>query len=104
MFVQASLVNTNLAAGVPGSTTNPIIAGMVLGGATPLAPAACPTASPCWQLLAPGFIVDPNGSGPGVPTLVPPNAIFVRSSLGGTASTAAILALPCAPTKRVTCQ
>ncbi|WP_299794886.1 hypothetical protein [Ramlibacter sp.] len=104
MFVQATLVNTNLSPGVPGSTSNPIVASMVLGGATPIAPAVCPTSSPCWQLLAPGFIVDPTGNGSGQPSLVPPNEIFIRSSLGGTTSTAAILALPCAPTKRVTCQ
>ena len=64
----------------------------------------CPTSAPCWQLIAPGFIVDPAGSGTGTPTLVPPTTITVRSSLGGTATTNAITVLNCIPTRRLTCQ
>ena len=102
--MDAALVNANLAPGLPGSPGNPIISGMVLTANTPATGAVCPTADPCWQLLAPGFIVDPTGNGSGQPSLVAPDEIFVRSSLGGTTSTAAIVALPCSPTKRVTCQ
>jgi hypothetical protein len=71
---------------------------------SPAAPAACPTAAPCWQLLAPGYIIDPAGqNGNGIPTQVPPTTISVRSSLGGTNTTNAITALACVPTKRTTC-
>jgi hypothetical protein len=104
MFMTASLVNANLAPGVPGSTGNPISVGMVLAGNTPAAPAVCPTSEPCWQLIAPGFIVDPTGSGYGGPVLVPPTAITIRSSLGGAITTNAIVVLDCIPTRRLTCQ
>jgi hypothetical protein len=104
MFMTATLVNGSLAANVPGSTANPITMGMVLAGNNPAAPFVCPTNDPCWQLIAPGFIVDPNGNGTGVPTLVPPTQVTVRSSLGGTATTNTIVVLPCIPTRRLTCQ
>jgi hypothetical protein len=104
MFMTASLTNANLAPGVPGSTANPIVTGMVLAGNPPLAGVICPGVEPCWQLIAPGYIVDPTGNGSGVPTLVPPTQITVRSSLGGTITTNAIVVLPCIPTRRLTCQ
>ena len=104
MFMTATLVNANLAPEVPGSTANPISVGMVLAGNTPAAPVVCPTSAPCWQLIAPGFIVDPNGNGTGFPTLVPPTQIRIRSSLGGGITTNAIVVLDCIPTRRLTCQ
>ena len=89
---------------MPGSTANPIISGMVLAGNTPAAPAACPTAEPCWQLNAPGYIVDPVGFfGAGIPTLVPVTEITVHSSFGGMLTTNAIVKLGCIPTTRVIC-
>ncbi|MBA2961838.1 MULTISPECIES: hypothetical protein [Ramlibacter] len=104
MFMTASLVNAGLQPGVPGSVDNPINVGMVLAGNSPAAPAVCPTTEPCWQLLAPGFIVDPQGAGGnGIPTLVPPTQITVRSSYGGKATTTAITTRACVPTRRLTC-
>jgi hypothetical protein len=104
MFMTAGLMNANLAPGVPGSSANPIFVSLVLAGNTPAAPAVCPTQDPCWQLIAPGFIVDPSGNGTGFPTLVPPTEIVIRSSLGGAIATNAITALDCIPTRRLTCQ
>jgi hypothetical protein len=104
MFMVATLTNANLRADVPGSTTNPITTELVLASNSPAAPTACPSAAPCWQLLAPGYIVDPSGqNGNGIPTLVPPTLISVRSSLGGLAATETITVLPCFPKKRVSC-
>jgi hypothetical protein len=104
MFMDATLVNAGLAPGVPGSTANPIVSGMVLVSNTPATGAVCPTADPCWQLLAPGYIVDPTGNGIGQPSLVPPTTISVRSSQGGRASTNTITVLNCIPTRRRSCQ
>jgi hypothetical protein len=106
MFVVATLWNDNLPPEIPGSAANPISSEMVQvsnsllrGGAT-----VCPNTAPCWQLSAPGYIVYPGGqNGNGIPTLVPPTGVSVRSSLGGTALTNTILLLPCRPTVRVTC-
>ena len=104
MFMVAKLFNVALAPAVPGSAANPISSEMVQVANSPASPAACPTAAPCWQLLAPGFIVDPAGqNGNGIPTLVPPTTISVRSSLGGTATTSTIALRPCVPAKRVSC-
>ncbi|GAB3661304.1 hypothetical protein [Ramlibacter alkalitolerans] len=103
MFMQATLVNDTLPAGTPGSTANPITSEMVLTGNSPAAAGVCPTNDPCWQLIAPGFIVNPAGNGSGVATLVPPTTISVRSSLGGTATTAAIAIKPCLPSRRLVC-
>ena len=104
MFMEATFSNATLPAGIPGSSANPITSGMVLVSNTP-AVAVCPTIDPCWNLLAPGFIIDPTGGGTGVATLVPPTTISVRSSRGGTATVtgAAITTLACVPTRRQTC-
>ena len=104
MFMEATLTNDLLPAGIPGSTLNPIVSSMVLAGNTP-AGIICPTADPCWQLLAPGFIVDPTGGGTGVATLVPPTTMSVRSSRGGTATVTggAINTLACVVTRRQSC-
>lgn len=104
MFMVATFSSSQLAAGVPGSTTNPISTSMVLAANSPATPAVCPTAAPCWQLIAPGYIVDPTGiSGNGVPTLVPPTQITVHSSLGGIATTSNIVIRACIPGKRQAC-
>lgn len=104
MFMVATLSNAALPPTVPGSTANPIQSEMVQVANSPATPAACPTAAPCWQLLAPGYIIDPFGqNGNGIPTLVPPTTVSVRSSRGGTATTNTITALPCRPARRVTC-
>jgi hypothetical protein len=104
MFMVATLSNAAVAAAVPGSTANPISSEMVQVANSPATPAACPTAAPCWQLLAPGYIIDPAGqNGNGIPTLVPPTTISVRSSLGGTSTTNTITVLPCRPARRTTC-
>jgi hypothetical protein len=65
----------------------------------------CPTNDPCWQLIAPGFIVNPAGNGSGVASLVPPTTINFRSSLGGTATAdaATITIKPCVPSRRLVC-
>ncbi|HXE49609.1 MAG TPA: hypothetical protein VN663_14615 [Ramlibacter sp.] len=104
MFMVATFSNSNLADNIPGSAANPISVEMVQTSNTPTAPTTCPTAAPCWMLLAPGFIVDPTGVyGSGVPLLVPPTQITVHSSLGGINSTSAITFIGCVSTKRVTC-
>lgn len=104
MFMVATLSNAALAPTVPGSTANPISSEMVQVSNSPSTPAVCPTAAACWQLLAPGYIIDPAGqNGNGIPTLVPPTTISVRSSLGGTNTTSTIKLLPCRPARRTTC-
>ncbi|MFC5522006.1 hypothetical protein [Polaromonas jejuensis] len=103
MFMVATLSNANLPPTVPGSSALPISSEMVQVGNSPATPAVCPTAAKCWQLLAPGFIIDPAGqNGNGIPTLVPPTTISVRSSLGGTATTNTITSRPCVPVARPT--
>jgi hypothetical protein len=104
MFMVATLFNVALPPGVPGSAANPITSELVQVSNSPATPAACPTAAPCWQLLAPGFIIDPAGQNDnGIPTLVPPTFISVRSSLGGTAATGTILLRPCVSGRRTVC-
>jgi hypothetical protein len=105
MFVQATFFNDTLPAGIPGSASNPISADMVLAGNSPALPGVCPTNDPCWQLIAPGFIVNPAGNGSGVASLVPPTTINFRSSLGGTATAdaATITIKPCVPSRRLVC-
>ena len=101
MFMVATLWNAALAPTVPGSLHNPISSEMVLVSNSPSTPGVCPTTAPCWQLLAPGYIIDPFGQNAnGIPTLVPPTTISVRSSLGGTATTSTITSRPCVPDPR----
>jgi hypothetical protein len=107
MFMTATLVNDTLPPGVPGSTTNPITSGMILAPNTAVNLGVCPTDAPCWQLIATGLIVNPAGqNGNGIPTLVPPTLITLRSSLGGVASTDATTPIAiknCVPKRRVSC-
>ena len=104
MFMVATLSNNTLLPGVPGSTANPINAGMVQVSNSPSTPNVCPSAAPCWQLLAPGYIVSPAGqNGKNTPTLVPPTVIWVHSSMGGINATSSITVLNCVPGKHVTC-
>ena len=105
MFMVATLSNSALGAAVPGSTANPISSDMVQVANSPASPRVCPPGlAPCWQLLAPGYIIDPAGqNGNLIPTLVPPTTIEVRSSLGGFSTTSTIKVLPCVPAGRTTC-
>jgi hypothetical protein len=104
MFMVATLWNDAMPPNFPGSAANPISSEMVLVANSPASPTVCPTTAPCWQLLAPGYIVYPPGqNGNGIPTLVPPTLITVRSSLGGTAITGTIVVRNCVPGRRVTC-
>jgi hypothetical protein len=106
MFVTATISNNTLADTVPGSTANPIVANMILTGNSPATPGVCPTNDQCWGLILDGVIVNPAGrTGNGVPFLVPPTTITVRSSLGGTATANAdtIVLKQCVPSRRLSC-
>jgi hypothetical protein len=103
MFMTATITNSWMTPSAPGGVDNPIVAQMVLVSNT-AGGIVCPTSAPCWNLSAPGFIIDP-GIGPFPPSLVPPTSIVVRSSRGGTASIvdAAIKQVACVATKRLVC-
>ena len=106
MFMVATLWNNLLPPEMPGSAANPISSEMVLVSNSMARGAAtiCPTSDPCWQLDAPGYIVyAPGQNNNGIPTMVAPTSISVRSSLGGTAFTSAIRTLACRPGGRVGC-
>jgi hypothetical protein len=104
MFMTATVSNSWMTPGAPGSVDNPIVAQMIQVTNTVADPALCPTKNPCWQLSAPGFIIDP-GVAPFLPEFVPPTEIVVRSSKGGTATVtdAGIRQLTCLSTKTFTC-
>jgi hypothetical protein len=104
MFMTATIVNNWMTAGAPGSVDNPIVAQMMQVTNTLADPALCPTSAPCWNLSAPGFIIDP-GVAPFPPSLVPPTSIVLRSSRGGTASIvdAAIRQIACVSTLKFSC-
>ena len=104
MFMTATITNSWMTPGAPGSVDNPIVAQLVQVTNTPADPATCPSTAPCWNLSAPGFIIDP-GVAPFPPSLVPPTNILVRSSRGGSASIAdaAIKQISCVSTLKFTC-
>jgi hypothetical protein len=104
MFMTATVSNSWMTPGAPGSIDNPIVAQMVQVTNSVAAPGVCPTSNPCWQLAATGFIIDP-GVAPFVPEFVPPTEIVVRSSKGGiaTVTDAAIRQIVCQSTKTFTC-
>ena len=104
MFMTATITNSWMTAGAPGSVDNPIVAQLVQVSNTPTDPGTCPTSAPCWNLSAPGFIIDP-GVAPFPPSLVPPTTIVVRSSRGGSATVtdAAIRQIACVSTLKFTC-
>ena len=104
MFMTATVSNSWMTPGAPGSVDNPIVAQMIQVTNSFADPALCPTSNPCWQLSAPGFIIDP-GVAPFLPEFVPPTEIVVRSSKGGTATVtdAGIRQITCISTKNFTC-
>jgi hypothetical protein len=104
MFMTATITNSWMTPTAPGGVDNPIVAQLVPISNTPAEPALCPTAAPCWNLSAPGFIIDP-GVAPFPASLVPPTSIVVRSSRGGTATVVdgAIRQITCVSTTKFTC-
>ena len=66
MFMTATITNNWMTPSAPGGIDNPIVAQMVLLSNTLAEPTLCPTAAPCWNLNAPGFIIDPGGAVPGL--------------------------------------
>ena len=104
MFMTATITNSWMTPSAPGGVDNPIVAQLTLVSNTPAEPGLCPSIAPCWNLSAPGFIIDP-GVPPFPPSLVPPTSIVVRSSRGGVASVtdAAIRQIACVSTTKFTC-
>lgn len=104
MFMTATISNSWMTPTAPGGVDNPIVAELVQLANTAAEPTLCPTSAPCWNLSAPGFIIDP-GFGPFPPSLVPPTTIVVRSSRGGTATVTgtAIKQIACVSTLKFTC-
>jgi hypothetical protein len=104
MFMTATVSNSWMTPGAPGSIENPIVAQMVQVTNSVADPRVCPTSNPCWQLAATGFIIDP-GVAPFLPEFVPPTEIVVRSSKGGIATVAdtAIRQITCQSTTKFTC-
>ena len=104
MFMTATITNSWMTPTAPGGIENPIVAQLVQVSNTPAEPLLCPTSAPCWNLSAPGFIIDP-GVPPFPPSLVPPTTIVVRSSRGGTVtvSDAQIRQIACVSTTKFTC-
>jgi hypothetical protein len=100
----ATISNSSMTPTAPGGVDNPIVAELVQLANTAAEPTLCPTSAPCWNLSAPGFIIDP-GFGPFPPSLVPPTTIVVRSSRGGTATVTgtAIKQIACVSTLKFTC-
>jgi hypothetical protein len=91
MSMTATFWNKDLAAGLPGSASNPITAPLDLVRDLPGQPPVCGTALPCFSAALVSVIVKPGSfSTPSV--FVAPTTIVVKSSLGGsaTASGAAI--------------
>jgi hypothetical protein len=91
MSMTATFWNANIAAGLPGSASNPMTSPLSLVKDLPGQPPVCATALPCFSAALVGTIVDP-GISSAVSVFVPPTTIVVNSSLGGsaTASGAAI--------------
>jgi len=77
--------NANIAAGAPGSATNPITAPMDLVTNVPGQPPVCLTALPCFTASLVSVIADP-GSSTAVRAFVPPTTVTVNSTLGGSAT------------------
>lgn len=104
MFMTATISNSWMTPTAPGGVENPIVAQLVQVSNSLAEPTLCPSSAPCWNLSAPGFIVDP-GVAPFLPELVPPTLIEVRSSKGGTASVAegAIRLIACQATTKFNC-
>ncbi len=104
MFMTASISNSWMTPAAPGGVDNPIVAQLVQVSNSAAEPTRCPSSAPCWNLSAPGFIIDP-GVAPFLPSLVAPTSIVVRSSKGGTASVidAAIRQIACVSTVKFTC-
>ena len=85
MSMTATFWNQDLAAGLPGSASNPITAPLDLVKDLPGQPPVCGTALPCFSAALVGLIVNPR-MWPAVPVFVPPTTIVVKSSLGGSAT------------------
>ena len=104
MFMTATVSNSWMTPGAPGSIENPIVAQMVQVTNSVADPRVCPTSNPCWELAATGFIIDP-GVAPFLPEFVPPTEIVVRSSKGGiaTVTDTAIRQITCQSTTKFTC-
>jgi hypothetical protein len=85
MSMTATFWNRDLAAGLPGSASNPITAPLDLVKDLPGQPPVCGTALPCFSAALVGLIVNP-GISSAVSVFVPPTTIVVKSSLGGSAT------------------
>lgn len=85
MSMTATFWNQNIAAGRPGSATNPIVAPLDVVKDMPGQPPVCGSALPCFAAALVSVIVDP-GSTSAIPVFVPPTTIVVKSSLGGSAT------------------
>jgi hypothetical protein len=85
MSMTATFWNADLAAGLPGSASNPITAPMDLVKDLPGQPPVCGTALPCFSAALVGVIVNP-GISSAVSVFVAPTTIVVKSSLGGSAT------------------
>jgi hypothetical protein len=84
-----SMWNRNIAAGLPGSATNPLIAPMTLVSNVVGQLPDCPTALPCFVAPLDSVIVDPASSSL-LPVFVPPTSIMVKTSYGGSATATGI--------------
>ena len=77
--------NANIAAGAPGSATNPITAPMNVVTNVAGQPRVCPTVLPCFTASLLSVIPNQGGSA-GTSAFVPPTSVMVNSSLGGAAT------------------
>jgi len=85
MSMTATFWNRDLAAGLPGSASNPITAPLDLVRDLPGQPPVCGNALPCFSAALVSVIVNP-GTSSAVSVFVPPTTIVVKSSLGGSAT------------------
>jgi hypothetical protein len=85
MSMTATLSNRNIAAGLPGSAANPIVAPMSVVKDLPGQPPVCGSALPCFFAPLVSVMVNPSSSS-AVPVFVAPTTIVVKSSLGGSAT------------------
>jgi hypothetical protein len=83
--MNVTIWNANIAAGTPGSATNPITAPMNVVTNVAGQPPVCATALPCFTAALVGVIADPGGTA-GTSAFVPPTSVRVNSSLGGSAT------------------